>query len=50
MHQKIMKTLERKRIQRLQRKRIINFKKRILKAEKHKEKMRKNSSLVSPSP
>lgn len=47
MYKKIVKILKRKRIQRMQKKRISNFKKRILKAEKHKEEMRKNSSLVS---
>lgn len=38
MYKKILKILKRKRIQRMQKKRISNFKKRILKAEKHKEK------------
>ncbi len=47
MYKKIVKILKRKRIQLMQKRRISNFKKRILKAEKHKEKMRKNSSLVS---
>lgn len=47
MYQKLIKNLRKKKIQMIQRKRITNFKKRILKAQKHKEKMRKKSSLVS---
>ena len=47
MYQKLIKNLRKKKIQMIQRKRINNFKKRIIKAQKHKEKMRKNSSLVS---
>ena len=47
MYQKLVKNLRKKKIQMIQRKRINNFKKRIIKAQKHQEKMRKNSSLVS---
>ena len=47
MYQKLVKNLRKKKIQMIQRKRINNFKKRIIKDKKHKEKMRKNSSLVS---
>ncbi len=47
MYQKLTRYLKKKRIQMIQRKRVNNFKKRILKAQKSKEKMRKNSSLVS---
>ena len=47
MYQKLIKNLRKKKIQMIQRKRINNFKKRILKAQKHKEKKKKNSSLVS---
>ena len=47
MYQKLVKNLRKKKIQMIQRKRINNFKKRIIKAQKHKEKMRKNSLLVS---
>lgn len=41
MYQKLVKNLRKKKIQMIQRKRINNFKKRIIKAQKHKEKMRK---------
>lgn len=36
--------------QRAERKKVMNFVKRIKKAEKHKEKVRKNSLLALPSP
>lgn len=47
MYQRLTRYLKKKKIQMIQRKRVNNFKKRILKAQKHKEKMRKNSLLVS---
>ena len=50
MYQKLIRILRKKKIQMIQRKRITNFKKRIIKAQKYKEKMRKKSSLVSSIP
>lgn len=43
------KYLKEKIIQMKVRRRVNNFKRRIIKLQKHKEKMRKNSSLVSSS-
>ena len=43
----LKKYLKEKIVQMKVRRRVINFKKRIIRLQKHKEKMRKNSSLVS---
>ena len=48
MYQKLKKFLIRKKNQRIQKRRVANFKKRILKSQKHMKKMRKKSSLVLP--
>lgn len=41
MCHKLIKFLKRKQIQKIQKKRVSNLKKRILKSQRHKEKMRK---------
>ena len=50
MYQRLRRILHRKRVQTIQKKRVANFKKRILKSQKHMEKMRKKSSLGLPIP
>lgn len=49
MYQRLRRILHRKRIRAIQKKRVDNFKKRILKSQKHMEKMRKKGSLVLPT-
>lgn len=44
MYKKLKKFLKRKRIQMIQKKRVSNFKKRIIKAKKQMKKMRTNGS------
>lgn len=50
MYQRILKFLKRKKIQFIQKRRSINFGKKVSKSKKNNEKMRKHSSLVSLSP
>lgn len=50
MYKKLLKILKRKKILILQKRRSNNFKKRINKLQKHKDKMRKKRSLVLSSP
>lgn len=49
MYQKLIKNLRKKKIQMIQKKRAKKFKKRISKAQRYEEEMRRKSSLVSSS-
>lgn len=44
MYKKLQKFLQRKKIQIIQKKRVANFKKRIIKAQKQMKKVRRNNS------